>query len=86
MNKELLAKFKHKKGIYRKWKQRWLAGLGIPRHCLACKDMSMEAKVHLWLNLRNDVKSRKIKFLRAQVAKGGVGEMWTCCCVGKWPW
>lgn len=52
---------------------------GILRCCLAYKDMSVKAKVHLQLNLNNYVKSSKIKVLSTQAAKGRVGEMWTCC-------
>lgn len=79
MNKKLLAKLKHKKGVYRRWKQgqvTWEEYRGTVR---ACKGVFMKAKAHLELNLASDVKSNKKGFLSTQVAKGRVGEMWASC-------
>ena len=79
MNKELLEKLKHKKGVYRRWKQGQVTWEGYGGTVRAWKDTFMKAKAHLELNLTSDVKSNKKGFLSTQVAKGRVGEMWTCC-------
>ncbi|GAB0207675.1 mitochondrial enolase superfamily member 1 [Grus japonensis] len=62
MNKESLAKLKHKKEAYRGWKQggvTWEEDRDIVQ---ACRDEVRKAKAHVELNLSRDVKDKKKGF------------------------
>ena len=60
MNKELLAKLKHKKEAYRGWKQGQAAWEEDREIVRAARDQVREAKALMELNLARDVKGNNI--------------------------
>ncbi|GAB0192671.1 hypothetical protein GRJ2_001732400 [Grus japonensis] len=64
MNKELLGKLKHKKEVYRGWKQGQVAWRGYRETVQAARDQVRKAKALIELNLARDVKGNKKRFYR----------------------
>ncbi|KAK4807184.1 hypothetical protein QYF61_024304 [Mycteria americana] len=64
MNKELLAKLKHKKEAYRGWKQGQVAWEEYREIVQAARDQVRKAKAQMELNLARDVKGNKKSFYR----------------------
>lgn len=72
MNKEFLAKLKHKNEAYRKWKQEWVIWEEYTDIVLACRDGFRKVKAQMELNLSRGVKNYKKAFY-----KYTKGRLWT---------
>lgn len=74
MNKEFLAKLKHKNEAYRKWKQEWVIWEEYTDIVLACRDGFRKVKAQKELNLSRGVKNYKKAFHK--YTKGRLWTMW----------
>ncbi|KAK4826654.1 LOW QUALITY PROTEIN: hypothetical protein QYF61_010639 [Mycteria americana] len=75
MNKELLAKLKHKKESYRGWKQGWVTWEEYRNVVRASRDEVRKAKAQMELNLVRDVKNNKKGFYKYIGQKGRLGKI-----------
>jgi len=80
MNKKLLNKLKHKKEVYRRWKQGQVAWEEYREIVGAARDQVKKAKALTELNLSGDIKRNKKRFYRylsdKRKNRENVGPLW----------
>jgi len=79
MSKELLAKLKWKRKVYRTREEGQATWEAYRNSVTACRDATMKAKAHLDFNLAMGVKDNKKGFLKYINSKRKTGKMWGHC-------